>query len=232
MSFPIFRKWLGVEMIEVSVMERVVSGAGAAVAMLLLLGVSSWVLPGMGALAVLGSMGASAVLLFAAPHGQLSQPWPVIAGHTFSAFIGVMCARLVPHPGVAAACAVGLAVLVMHQTKSIHPPGGATAFAAVLGGPAIRELGYSFVLVPVLVNALAMVLLAVLINFAFHWRRYPAALSLRLDATSPEPVEVTPQEHARVLEAVRSLDSFVDVSEADLIRLAELLGKNSQPGRR
>mgnify|MGYP000709292461 CR=1 FL=1 len=67
----------------------------------------------------------------------------------------------------------------------------------------------------------AMVLLAVLINFAFRWRRYPAALSLPLDATGPEPVEVTPQEHARVLEAVRSLDSFVDVSEADLIRLAD-----------
>lgn len=232
MSYPRFRKWLGVEMIEVSVLERVVSGAGAAVAMLVLLGVSSWVLPGMGALAVLGSMGASAVLLFAAPHGQLSQPWPVIAGHTFSALIGVACARLVPHSGVAAACAVGLAVLVMHQTKSIHPPGGATAFAAVLGGPAIRELGYSFVLLPVLANAVAMVLLAVLINFAFRWRRYPAALSLPLHPAGPEPGEVTPQEHARVLAAVRSLDSFVDVSEEDLIRLAELLGKTSQPGRR
>lgn len=227
MFFQALHRWLGIEIVEVSLAERVVSGAGATLAMLLLTGISFWALPDLGALAVIASMGASAVLLFAVPHGPLSQPWPVIAGHGFSAFIGVLCARWVPHPVLAAACAVGLSIVVMQQAKCIHPPGGATAFMAVTGGETIHELGYAFVLMPVLVNAVAMVLLSVAINFAFYWRRYPTAL--KLPARRPTPVEkaVSPDEHARVLAAVRSLDSFVDVSEEDLLRLVELLQKRS-----
>ena len=92
-----------------------------------------------------------------------------------------------------------------------------------MGGAAIRDLGLWFVLVPVLLNALVMVLLAVAINLAFHWRRYPAALQMPTDAAEPEPREISPQEHERVVAAVRSLDAFVDVSEEDLLRLVELL---------
>ena len=223
MFYPALRRWLGLEIVEISLAERVVSGAGAMLAMLMLIGISSWALPGMGALAVIASMGASAVLLFAVPHGQLSQPWPVIAGHGISAFIGVLCARWVPHQELAAACAVGLSIGVMQQLKCIHPPGGATAFTAVMGGAAIRDLGLWFVLVPVLLNALVMVLLAVAINLAFHWRRYPAALHMPADDTEPETREISPQEHERVVAAVRSLDAFVDVSEEDLLRLVERL---------
>ena len=223
MFLPALRRWLGLEIVEISLAERVVSGAGAMLAMLMLIGISSWALPGMGALAVIASMGASAVLLFAVPHGQLSQPWPVIAGHGISAFIGVLCARWVPQPELAAASAVGLSIGVMQQWKCIHPPGGATAFTAVMGGSAIRDLGLWFVLVPVLLNALVMVLLAVAINLAFHWRRYPAALQMPTDAAEPETREISPQEHERVVAAVRSLDAFVDVSEEDLLRLVELL---------
>ncbi|MBE2287707.1 MAG: HPP family protein [Prosthecobacter sp.] len=229
MFFQVLHRWLGIEIVEVSLAERVVSGAGATLAMLLLTGISFWALPALGALAVIASMGASAVLLFAVPHGPLSQPWPVIAGHGFSAFIGVLCARWVPHPVLAAACAVGLSIVVMQQAKCIHPPGGATAFMAVMGGTAIHQLGYAFVLVPVLLNALGMVLLAVGINFAFHWRRYPAALKPPASPAAPVEKAVSPEEHARVLAAVRSLDSFVDVSEEDLLRLVALLQK--QPAR-
>lgn len=223
MFFPALRRWLGLEIVEVSLAERVVSGAGGMLAMLLMMGVSFAVLPGLGALAVIASMGASAVLLFAVPHGQLSQPWPVIAGHGLSALIGVLCARWVPHPVLAAACAVGLSIVVMQQAKCIHPPGGATAFTAVMGGPAVQALGYQYVLVPVLLNALLMVLLAVAVNAAFRWRRYPVAMKLPTSHAEPEEKEISPEEHARVLAAVRSLDSFVDVSEEDLLRLVELL---------
>jgi CBS domain-containing membrane protein len=223
-----FRKWLGVEMIAVSVPERVVSGAGATLAMLVLLAGATWALPSEGALAVVASMGASAVLLFAVPHGPLSQPWPVIAGHTVSALIGVVCARNIPHPWLAAACAVGLAVFAMHQWRCIHPPGGATAFTAVLGGPAIQRLGYDFVLFPVLANAVALVLLAVLINLAFRWRRYPAAWNAPATQKPGTHEEIPDETHARVLQAVRELDSFVDITEEDLIRLSRMLSKHSQ----
>jgi hypothetical protein len=72
------RKWLGIELIEVSITEKLVATLGGGLSILALMGFSFWVLPVSGAAAVIASMGASAVLLFAVPHGPLSQPWPVI----------------------------------------------------------------------------------------------------------------------------------------------------------
>ena len=43
-------------------------------------------------------MGASAVLLFAAPASPLAQPWSIMAGNLVSALIGVTCAHAIPDP--------------------------------------------------------------------------------------------------------------------------------------
>jgi CBS domain-containing membrane protein len=226
-SFQSLRRWLGIELVEVGPAEKIVSAAGGALALWLLIVTASWVLPQGGAVVLVASMGASAVLVFAAPHGQLSQPWPVIAGHGVSALIGVLCAQCVNQTALAAACAVGLSISAMHQLKCIHPPGGATALTAVIGGQAVHELGFHFVVFPVLTNAAAMVLLAVLINYAFRWRRYPAGSCLMepsLAKTSADSVSPT---HEEIITALRKLDSFVDVSEDDLIRLVHLLSKQS-----
>jgi CBS domain-containing membrane protein len=180
--------------------------------------------PDRDATAVISSMGASAVLLFGIPHGPLSQPWPVLAGQGISALIGVSCARWIPDPALAAGCAVGLSIGAMLQLKCVHPPGGATAFTAVIGGSAIRDLGYQFVLVPVLANALCMVLLAVVLNNVFYWRRYPAYLTARPPAPVQQSKSAEPlPSHEEILTAVRTLDSFVDISEEDLLQLLELL---------
>lgn len=221
---PSLRQWLGIELIETSAVEKTVSSLGGGVAILALIALSTSALPNGGAAALITSMGASAVLLFGVPHGPLSQPWPVIAGHGVSALIGVLCARCIPHPFLASACAVGLAIGAMQQLKCIHPPGGATAFTAVMGGSAIHQLGFSFVLFPVLANAVVMVLLAVLLNYAFRWRRYPGTLST--PAHSPQPgiqKHDSLPTHEEIISAIRSLDSFVDISEEDLLRLVELL---------
>jgi CBS-domain-containing membrane protein len=127
-----------------------------------------------GAGLLVASMGASAVLLFAAPEGPLSQPWPVLAGHGISAVIGVACARYVPEPLLASALAVGAAIGIMRGLRCVHPPGGATALAAVIGGAPVRALGMQYVLTPVLVNAAAIVLLAVVFHGLGAQRRYPA----------------------------------------------------------
>ncbi|WP_395746184.1 HPP family protein [Prosthecobacter sp.] len=229
MPFSHLRRWLGIELIEVSAVEKTVSTLGGGLAILALIAISTWALPTGGAAALITSMGASAVLLFGVPHGQLSQPWPVIAGHGVSAFIGVTCAHFIHQPAIAAACAVGLAIGAMQQLKCIHPPGGATAFTAVMGGSAIHQLGFSFVLFPVLTNALVMVLLAVLINCAFRWRRYPNAFHHPVHSPRSEtPKHGSSPTHEDIVAAIRSLDSFVDISEDELIQLVELL--NSHPG--
>ncbi|MGC3969895.1 MAG: HPP family protein [Pirellulales bacterium] len=218
------KTWLGIELIEVSATEKLISTFGGAISILALIGFSRWALPLPVATAVVASMGASAVLLFAVPHGPLSQPWPVIAGHGISAVIGVTCAQLLGDTMIAAACAVGFAIGAMQQLKCIHPPGGATAFTAVLGGQAVHDLGYRFIVFPILMNAAAMVLAAVLINGTFRWRRYPAAWNQPAERPRPisrfdEPVPT----HEEVLAALRTLDSFVDISEEDLLRLTSIL---------
>lgn len=123
---------------------------------------------------LVASMGASAVLLFAVPHGPLSQPWPLFGGHLVSALVGVACAKTISHPVLAAAAAVSLAIGAMAYTRSIHPPGGATALSAVTGGEAVHALGYQYVLTPVMLNAITILVAAILFNYLFPWRRYPA----------------------------------------------------------
>ena len=118
---------------------------------------------------------------------------------------------------LAGGLAVGLSIGAMHQFKFIHPPGGATALTAVIGGPNIRALGYGFVLHPVLVGSVVMVVLAVALNALFPWRRFPAHLARRPAHGPDEP------SHGAVVAALRRMDSFIDVSEEDLVELYELV---------
>jgi CBS domain-containing membrane protein len=219
--WPFIKGWLGVELDPVSQKEKLISAIGGLAAIFCVIAISQELLGFTGSGMVIASMGASAVLLFAVPHGQLSQPWPVLAGHVLSAAIGVFCARNISHPALAAACAVGMAIAAMHQLKCIHPPGGATALTAVIGGSGVRDLGYAFVWHPVLLNAAVMIIIAVLFNYLFRWRRYPAFWHERYKR-QPGDVEIS---HADVVSALESFDSFVDITEDDLVRLHQLLSR-------
>ncbi len=88
-------------------------------------------------------MGASAVLLFAAPASPLAQPWSIVVGNGVSALMGVLSASLVPDPALAAALAVMLAIAAMFLTRSLHPPGGAVALTAVIGGEGSASSGWA-----------------------------------------------------------------------------------------
>ena len=116
-------EWLGTELDPASLKEKAVSGAGGVLGILLVMAVSHSVLGLSGAAMLIASMGASVVLVFGVPHGALSQPWPVLAGHGISAAIGVTCARLMPDAMLAAACAVGLSIVAMRVLKCIPPRG-------------------------------------------------------------------------------------------------------------
>jgi CBS-domain-containing membrane protein len=217
---------LGIELDEVSWREKAVSLAGGFVAMIALIAITEDALGLTGVSALIAPIGASTVLLFGVPRGALSQPWPVIGGHLCGAIVGVACAKAIDGPELAAAIAVGLSIGLMHQLRCLHPPGGATALVAVLGGPAITSLGWGFVWHPVLFDALALVGIAVAFNACFPWRRYPAGLRHRAVAASSTAQVVT---HERVVAAFRSLDSFVDITEDDVVRLVELLNTPPEP---
>lgn len=111
-------------------------------------------------------MGASAVLVFAVPASPLAQPWSVVGGNVISALVGVTAARFVPFPHLAVGLAVGGAILAMSLLRCLHPPGGAAALTAVIGGPAILGAGYTFPFVPIAINALLLVMMGIIYHRA------------------------------------------------------------------
>jgi CBS-domain-containing membrane protein len=123
---------------------------------------------------VIGSFGASAVLIYGAPRSPLAQPRNLIGGHILSAIVGVTAYQLFGgEMWLAASLAVSTSIALMHLTKTLHPPGGATALIAVIGGTGIHNLGYLYVLIPVALGATVMLLIALIVNNIAKTRRYP-----------------------------------------------------------
>ena len=123
---------------------------------------------------LVGSFGATAVLLYGIPDSHYSQPRNLIGGHIISAIVGVTCTLwLTSHPSLIAAAAVSLSLVFMHLTRTVHPPGGATALIAVVGSEHVHEMGYFYVLTPIGTGALIMLLVAVIVNNLSPYRRYP-----------------------------------------------------------
>ena len=194
--------------------EVAIAGIAALIGIAAVHALTSWVAGPQAAIFMVGSMGAAAVLLFAVPHGALSQPWPVFGGQLVSAVIGVAAAQWIADPALAAGLAVGGAIAAMQVLRCIHPPGGATALIAVIGGPAVHDLGYGYVLLPVLANTAIIFLVAVAANYPFPWRRYPIGLA-RWDEPPAPPLT---SRHLQA--AVRDLNVVVDITPAELDAIA------------
>ncbi len=211
------RHWLGVPEHTTSWRDRLVATAVSVIGIGAVIAVGQWSksLPLSGPFWLVGSIGASAVLVFGVPHGPLSQPWAVLGGHGVSAFVGIAVALLIGRSPQSAALAVGLAIGAMHTLRCIHPPGGATALAAVVTvGTATRSWLYP--LTPVLLNAGTLVVAAIILNAPFTWRRYPLALAFprphRGDPPPPAPVFTAEQLEI----ALAEIDIVASMSDEDL----------------
>lgn len=158
--------------------ERIISAVGGFLSILAVIWVTRHFVPD-GSAAMVASMGASAMLLFALPNSPFSQPWSLVAGQIIPATIGVSCAMLIPDLLFASAITVSLTILVMQYLRCIHPPGAATALTAVVGGPDIHGLGYQFLVTPVAINVAVIFVTAILVHYWFPGRRYPAILNRR-----------------------------------------------------
>ena len=124
---------------------------------------------------LIGSFGASAVLVYGAIKTPLAQPRNLMGGHILSAIVGVASYKLLGHINMplAAAVAVSFAIMLMHATKTLHPPGGATALIAVIGGKGIYKLGFLYALMPAGLGALILLIIALLVNNLSKERKYP-----------------------------------------------------------
>jgi len=211
---------MGIQFSPTSHTEKILSGVGAFLAIYAIYQISSLLL-GNDAVLLVASMGAAAVLLFSVPHGALSQPWPLFAGNLISACVGVVCALYIPDIFIAAAAAVGIAIIMMHYLHCVHPPAGATAILAVIGGDAIHGLGFSYVMTPILLNVLVLFLVAFVFNYGFKWRRYPASL-IKVSEAKAKQEKSEMLSHQGIEYALKQIDSFVDVSEQDIQRIYQL----------
>lgn len=123
---------------------------------------------------LIGSFGASAVLVFGATNSPLAQPRNLFFGHILSAIIGVSCCKLIPDVlWLSSALSVSLSIVVMQMTKTMHPPGGATALIANIGSEKIKSLGYFYVISPVFTGVLILLIVAVVVNNIPKNRNYP-----------------------------------------------------------
>lgn len=122
---------------------------------------------------LIGSFGASSVLIYGLVDSPLAQPRNFVGGHLLCGFVGVSVNYLVPEIWLASSLAVSLSIVGMQVTKTLHPPGGATALIAVIGSEKIKELGYFYLVSPILTGVIVLLAIALIINNLSGHRRYP-----------------------------------------------------------
>ncbi len=99
-----------------------------------------------------------------------------MVGNVIAAFVGVCIAKAFRHTGLqwlASGLAVGLAVTILGVLGLTHPPAGATALIAVVGGPAVEHQGWLYIVQPVATGALLLLATALLFNNVHRFRSYP-----------------------------------------------------------
>jgi CBS domain-containing membrane protein len=181
---------------------------------------------------LIASTGASAMLVFVVPHSPMAQPWAIVVGQLVAGIVGVACAKLFADPAIAAGLAVAATLGLMYPLRCLHPPGGATAVITSLGGEAIQQMGFQFVLVPILVNMAVLLALAVLIHRVAR-RPYPTATppSNRHGIADPAPtgrVGITAGDLDVALTRTRQ---WWDIAPSDLHRLLAMAGSEAVRAR-
>lgn len=178
---------------------------------------SGLVLHALGTGWMVAPLGASAVLIFAAPNSPLAQPWSVVVGNTLSALVALFLLSVLPHAEWVVALALGLAIVAMMATRALHPPGGAVAFLIEMGGTS----DWHTTLAPVAIGSILLVAVGIVWN-RLTGRVYPfrqpsqPGLHGTMDAPPAMRIGLDPAELATILEDYRQ---SANVGVADLQRL-------------
>jgi len=175
---------------------------------------------------LIAPMGASAVLAFALPASPLAQPWSIIGGNIIAALIGVSCARWFDSTLVAATLAVTLTIAATFYLRCLHPPAGAVALTAVLGGSVIHAAGYAFIWMPVGINSAVLVIAALLYHLvtghsyphAVHRSTPTSSSASQLGFTSAD-LDLALQNYNEILDIARDdLETLLHNAEANAYR--------------
>jgi len=205
-----------------SLRERVCSASGGFIGLLATgLVMRGWLGSSEHVPLLIAPIGASTVLVFGVPASPLAQPWSVVGGNSIAAIVGVTAARALPDLSYAAALAVAGTIALTSALRCLHPPAGAVALTAVIGGPAVTGAGYRFAFCPVLLNSLLLVAIGLAFN-ALARRSYPhvAALPVSAHRTLDAPPEFRVGfTESDIALAQERLGTPLDVEQADLLAL-------------
>jgi CBS-domain-containing membrane protein len=128
----------------------------------------SYIALSMKGLMLLGSFGASALLLFALPEAPLSQPRSVIGGHMSASIIALICLAVFGPQWWAVGMATGLGVGFMMLTRTVHPPAGSNAIIVFLAKP-----GWVFLVASTLAGVALLIVMACVYHRTTRRHKYP-----------------------------------------------------------
>jgi len=170
---------------------------------------------------LIASLGASAVILFATPGSPMAQPWSFVGGQMLAALIGICTACYIPHLLTAVSVAIGLTVMLMLLLRCLHPPGAATALVPILNGSPSSSPDFDFLLMPVGINVLLMLIIAVLINRLMLHRDYPTIVQTNRPVNTPDThsgqlVGIEPED---IELAKQGFKEFLDIGDDELCEL-------------
>lgn len=143
--------------------EHLVSAVGGLLAMSLI----SLVAVALGYPMVLGPIGATCLLVFAAYAGPFSQPRSIIGGHFISTLTALTIWELLGRSPLTIGITLALVVLLMAFSNMVHPPAAASAVVTINS-----QVGWGF-LVTIVISALLVVLISIVYNNLFKDRQYP-----------------------------------------------------------
>lgn len=223
-------KTLGIANNTTSHSEKYTSALGVFISVVCCYGITQYSLSPENTQLYIASMAASAFLLFAVPHGALSQPWPLIMGHLISAIVGISCYQYFGSDLISTSFAVSLSVLLMYYLACLHPPGAATAFFVVTAGEDVHALGFSFIWLVIMTNIACLLFIAIVFNGLFNWRRYPAHL-FKVPTSDGVRVDQLGFSQEDLTSALSKVNSFIDVTPDDLANIFEHAVLHAQTNR-
>ncbi len=207
-------RYLIADAVPLSVRERRISALAGCLGILLMQGILAVLPAGSGISYLLAPLGASAVILFALPHSPLAQPWSLAGGLFLSALVGYAAGLWVQPAWLAIGVALGVAIWLTALLRCIHPPGGAMAVVF-----AIAAQQHTVSLLTALLNVFAALIAVLAINNLMPGRRYPQCVPARQTTVRPPRRSIR---HEDLQYALEKLDTYLDVSEDDLVSIYDL----------
>jgi CBS-domain-containing membrane protein len=138
------------------------------VAAIAVIGGLSYVTHELEVMLLLGTFGASSLLVFAYPDSPFCQPRNVILGHLIGAAVGLIFLQFCPVSWWCDALAVGTAIGLMKLTRTVHPPACSNPLIIFALKPS-----WTFLLFPTLVGAALIVIIALFYHNLRREARWP-----------------------------------------------------------